>query len=59
LKVDEPEEESKPEPARPKRKEKAERRPKRRDVPDKYKGYEILLDVEEDPDFHAPKGLPF
>nr|XP_022287824.1 X-ray radiation resistance-associated protein 1-like [Crassostrea virginica] len=56
--VDEPEDESKTAPAvRPKRKEKSEKRPKRKDVPDKYKGYEILLDVEEDPDFHAPKDM--
>lgn len=59
MKVDEPEEESKPEPTRPKRKGKPERRPKRRDVPEKYKGYEILLDVDDDQDFPAPKGLLF
>lgn len=55
--VDEPEEERKAAPVRPKRKEKSEKRPKRKDVPDKYKGYEILLDVDEDPDFHAPKDM--
>lgn len=55
--VDEPEEEKKAAPVRPKRKEKSEKRPKRKDVPDKYKGYEILLDVDEDPDFHAPKDM--
>ena len=38
----------------PKREKK--KKSKRDKIPEKYKGYEILLDAEEDPDFVPPKG---
>lgn len=57
LQVDELEEEKKVVFVRLKRKEKFEKRFKRKDVLDKYKGYEIFLDVDEDFDFYVFKGL--
>ena len=33
------------------------RKKKKRVVPDKYKGYDILLDAEDDPDLPLPKGI--